>query len=324
MTEPRHQPVLLTETLDALQVRQDGRYLDATAGHGGHAEAIARRLGPGGFLLALDRDEEAVRFVRERLAAMGDRVRVCRSSFGRMTEQAQKAGLGSRSIDGILIDLGVGSHQLDDPERGFSFAADGPLDMRYDRTAGPTAAELVNTLDERELAALIRDLGEERYARRIARAIVARRRSAPFRRTEELAAVVSRACGGRRGARIHPATRTFQALRIATNGELDEVRQALPQALGLLRPGGRLAVITFQSIETRMWRQFVREQANPCVCPPDLGICACGRKPTLKLWRKKAIVPSADEVSRNPRARSAQLRVAVRLDDEPRGAAQTR
>jgi 16S rRNA (cytosine1402-N4)-methyltransferase len=305
----------LNESLDALQVHQDGRYLDATAGHGGHAEAVARGLGPGGLLLALDRDEEAVRFTRERLEVFGDQVRVCRSSFGRMTEQAHNAGLGPRSFDGILMDLGIGSHQLDDPDRGFSFAKDGPLDMRYNRASGRTAADLINTLDERDLAQLIRELGEERHARRIARAIVQRRASAPFRRTEELAAVVSKAAGGRRGAKIHPATRTFQALRIATNGELDEVRAALPQAVNLLRPGGRLAVITFQSIETRMWREFLREQMNPCVCPPDLGICACGLKPTLKLWRKKAIVPSAQEVNRNPRSRSAQLRVAVRLDD---------
>lgn len=314
MTDIRHQPVLLDEALAALRVHQDGRYLDATAGHGGHSEAIARQLTNGGFLLALDRDQEAVEVARERLAVFGSRVRVEMSSFGRMTEQARACGIDG-SFNGILMDLGVGSHQLDDPGRGFSIQHDGPLDMRYRRASGrPTAADLVNELSERELADLFFKLGDERRSRRIARAIVRRRLECPFTRTADLATVIEKAVGGRRGKRTHPATKAFQALRIETNDELGEVRKALPQAVSLLAPGGRLAILSFHSKEHRLVKLFMREQSDPCVCPPDLGTCVCERKPTLTLMQKKAVRPSAEEVNRNPRSRSAQLRVAIRTD----------
>jgi len=312
VAEPRHQPVLLKEAVDSLQVAQDGAYLDGTAGWGGHAAAIASQLGEGGFLLALDQDETAVAAVRERLAGHGPRVRVMRSKFGQMEAQAQHCGYAAGSFSGVLLDLGIGSHQLDDSERGFSFLHDGPLDMRFDRTADVSAADLVNAEAEAELTELLRSQGGEPRARRIARAIVRRRDERPFTRTTDLAEVVSRAVGGRRGAKKHPATRTFQALRMAVNHELDELRAALPAALRLLAPGGRLVVISFHSVEDSTVKRFMREAERPCVCPPDLGTCVCKRKPTLKLERRKAIKPSAEEVERNPRARSARMRVAVR------------
>jgi len=305
---------MLSETVEALVVAGEGRYLDATAGWGGHAEAIARRLGDSGRLLALDRDPAAVEAVCRRLAEFGERVQVLRSSYSRMAEQARALGWHHGSLRGIVMDLGVGSHQLDDPDRGFAFSHDGELDMRYHREQGPTAADLVNDLDERELADTLWRYGEERGARRVARAIVRRRRTTPFRRTSDLADVVSAALGGRRGRRTHPATRTFQALRIRVNGELDELRRALPQAVQLLAPGGRLAVLSFHSLEDRVVKNFLREQENPCTCPPDLGACVCRRMPTLKRMRKRAFKPSAEEVNLNPRARSALLRVAVRTE----------
>jgi len=306
---------MLEETMVALRVRPDGRYLDATAGWGGHAEAIAEQLGAAGSLLALDRDPVAVEAVRKRLSVYGERVRVLRSSYGAMLEQARKVGLGRGSFSGILMDLGVGSHQLDEPGRGFSFLKDGPLDMRYHPGGGPTAADLVNELGESELIDLFRRLGEEPKARRIARAIVRRRAEQPFARTLDIAEVISRAAGGRRGRRTHPATRAFQALRIAVNEELDVLQKALPQAVELLEPDGRLAVISFHSLEDRIVKHFLRKQDRPCDCPPDLGTCVCGQKPLLKLKRKRATMPSAEEVGCNPRARSARLRVAVRTEN---------
>jgi len=226
----------------------------------------------------------------------------------------------------VFLDLGVGSHQLDDPDRGFSFRTDGDLDMRYHRGSGVTASEIVNESEEGELADLLWRLGEERASRRVARAIVRRRGERPFERTVDLAEVVASAVAGRRarktrssrrsaGRRIHPATRTFQALRIAVNGELDELAGALPRCVRLLAPGGRLVVISFHSLEDRTVKRFMRDQANPCLCPPDLGTCACGRKPMLMLERKRAVMPSAEEVESNPRARSARMRVAVRTDE---------
>ena len=299
----------------ALQVRPDGQYLDATAGWGGHAEAIVGRLGAEGSLLALDRDPVAVEAVRKRLSVYGERVRVLRSSYGAMLEQTRKVGLDRGSFSGILMDLGVGSHQLDEPGRGFSFLKDGPLEMRYHRGAGESAADLVNELGEDELVDLFRRLGEEPKARRIARAIVRRRAEQPFARTLDLAEVVSRAVGGRRGRRIHPATRVFQALRIAVNSELEELKKALPQAVDLLAPGGHLAVMSFHSLEDRIVKHFLRKQERPCDCPPDLGTCVCGQKPLLKLKQRRATMPSAEEVGCNPRARSARLRVAARTEN---------
>jgi len=321
-----HQPVLVAEAVDALQVQPDGWYLDGTVGRAGHAVRIAERLGEGGFLLGLDRDPAAAEAAAARLTRFGERVGVARSSYSKMLEQAQQAGRGEARWQGVFLDLGVGSHQLDDPDRGFSFRTDGDLDMRYHRGSGVTASEIVNESEEGELADLLWRLGEERASRRVARAIVRRRGERPFERTVDLAEVVASAVAGRRarktrssrrsaGRRIHPATRTFQALRIAVNGELDELAGALPRCVRLLAPGGRLVVISFHSLEDRTVKRFMRDQANPCLCPPDLGTCACGRKPMLMLERKRAVMPSAEEVESNPRARSARMRVAVRTDE---------
>ncbi|WP_322815385.1 16S rRNA (cytosine(1402)-N(4))-methyltransferase RsmH [Chloroflexus sp.] len=295
----QHTPVLLTEVLTMLAPRPAGRYLDATVGGGGHALAVLQAAQPGGRLLGIDADPAALAATAARLQAAGltEQAVLCHGSFADLATLAATAGFSA--FDGILFDLGVSSYQLDTPERGFSFAADGPLDMRLDPTQGLTAADMVNRLSECELADIIFLYGEEHAARRIARAIVEHRRTQPFQRTAELAEVVVRAVGGRHG-RIHPATRTFQALRIAVNQELDRLRAALPQAVDLLAPGGRLAVISFHSLEDRIVKQFLRAEAS-------------GETPRLTIVTKKPIVPTAAEVANNPRARSAKLRVAARI-----------
>ncbi|MDW8403765.1 16S rRNA (cytosine(1402)-N(4))-methyltransferase RsmH [Chloroflexus sp.] len=295
----QHTPVLLAEVVAALAPRPGGRYLDATVGGGGHALAVLQAAQPGGMLLGIDADPDALAATAERLAEAGLRQQAVlrHGSFADLAALATEAGF--TAVDGILFDLGVSSYQLDTPERGFSFAADGPLDMRLDPTQGLTAADLVNRLSERELADILFQYGEEHAARRIARAIVERRRAQPFQRTADLAAVVARAVGGRHG-RIHPATRTFQALRIAVNQELDRLAAALPQAVALLAPGGRLAVISFHSLEDRIVKQFLRAEA-------------AGETPRLALITKKPVVASDAEVAANPRARSAKLRVAARV-----------
>ncbi len=295
----QHTPVLLAEVIAALAPRPGGRYLDATVGGGGHALAVLQAAQPGGVLLGIDADPAALAATAERLAEAGlsQQAVLRHGSFADLAALAAEAGFAA--VDGILFDLGVSSYQLDTPERGFSFAADGPLDMRLDPTQGPTAADLVNRLSERELAGIIFQYGEEHAARRIARAIVERRRSQPFQSTADLAAVVARAVGGRHG-RIHPATRTFQALRIAVNHELDRLAAALPQAVALLALGGKLAVISFHSLEDRIVKQFLRAEA-------------AGEAPRLAIITKKPVVASDTEVAANPRARSAKLRVAVRI-----------
>lgn len=295
----QHTPVLLAEVIAALAPRPGGRYLDATIGGGGHALAVLQAAQPGGVLLGIDADPAALAATAERLAEAGlsQQAVLRHGSFADLAALAAESGFAA--VDGILFDLGVSSYQLDTPERGFSFAADGPLDMRLDPTQGPTAADLVNRLSERELADIIFQYGEEHAARRIARAIVERRRSQPFQSTADLAAVVARAVGGRHG-RIHPATRTFQALRIAVNHELDRLAAALPQAVALLALGGKLAVISFHSLEDRIVKQFLRAEAT-------------GEAPRLAIITKKPVVASDTEVAANPRARSAKLRVAVRI-----------
>ncbi|WP_299755668.1 16S rRNA (cytosine(1402)-N(4))-methyltransferase RsmH [uncultured Chloroflexus sp.] len=295
----QHTPVLLAEVIAALAPRPGGCYLDATVGGGGHALAVLQAAQPGGMLLGIDADPAALAATAERLAEAGlsQQAVLRHGSFADLAALATEAGFAA--VDGILFDLGVSSYQLDTPERGFSFAADGPLDMRLDPTQGPTAADLVNRLSERELADIIFQYGEEHAARRVARAIVERRRSQPFRSTADLAAVVARAVGGRHG-RIHPATRTFQALRIAVNHELDQLAAALPQAVALLTLGGKLAVISFHSLEDRIVKQFLRAEA-------------AGEAPRLAIITKKPVVASDAEVAANPRARSAKLRVAVRI-----------
>ncbi len=298
-----------------LQPRSGGRYVDCTVGAGGHAEALLEASAPDGRLLGLDVDPDALRLAQQRLQRFGERVRLERRNYRELA--AVLAATRFAPVDGILFDLGVSSMQLERAERGFSFRVEGPLDMRMDPSLRVTAADLVNTLPERELAELIATYGEERWARRIARAIVARRRSRPFRTTTDLADTIAAAVGaGQRGRgreRIHPATRTFQALRIAVNDELGGLRQALPAAVDALTPGGRVAVITFHSLEDRIVKDFFRREAGRCVCPPDFPVCRCGARARLRILTAKPVVPTAAEISANPRSRSAKLRVAEKL-----------
>lgn len=303
---PQHEPVLYQEVLATLAPRAGGRYLDGTLGLGGHAWGLLTASSPDGTLLALDQDPTAIGFARRRLAPFGDRVTIVRANFVEMAAVA--AGRGP--FDGILLDVGLSSLQLADEARGFSFHADSPLDMRMDPDGPQRAADLVNTLDERSLADLIYRYGDERRSRRIARAIVSRR---PFSSARELGETIAAAVGRGRKDRIHPATRTFQALRIAVNDELGVLERVLPDALSLLRPGGRLAVISFHSLEDRIVKNHFRNEATDCLCPPKLLTCVCGHQATVVLVTRKPIRPGEDEIRRNPRARSARLRVAERL-----------
>jgi 16S rRNA (cytosine1402-N4)-methyltransferase len=305
----QHIPVLLAEVLAALAPRPGGRYIDGTLGGGGHALAILLAAQPDGRLLGIDADPVALQAARARLLRAGfttNHFTLHHGAFADLSEIAQQYALDE--VDGIMLDLGVSSYQLDTPARGFSFAHDGPLDMRLDPTRGPSAADLVNELEETALADLIYRYGEERGSRRIARQIVAQRRQAPLTSTAELAALVARAIGRGGRDRIHPATRTFQALRIAVNGELDQLEAALPQAVALLRPGGRLAVISFHSLEDRIVKQFFRAESG-------YGGSANQRIPQLQIITRKPIEAGPAELARNPRARSAKLRVAERIAD---------
>ncbi len=308
MSLPLHTPVLLDEAIAGLQVRPGGCFIDCTVGTGGHAEAILDRILPSGKLLGIDADPEAIRVSRDRLNRYGEAVVLVNDSFGNLEAICRRYQF--HPVDGILFDLGVSSLQLDTAERGFSFQHDAPLDMRFAPTQGLTASDIVNTFSEQQLARLIHEYGEERHSRRIARYIVQNR---PVATTLELARLVEQALRSRR-ARIHPATRTFMALRIAANNELQNLEPALIQATNLLRPGGRLAVISYHSLEDRITKQFMRRAASDCLCPPGTVMCRCGHVPTLKLISRKVIKPTSLEIESNPRSRSAKLRIAERLN----------
>ena len=306
-----HIPVLLHEVLAGLAVAPGGRYLDGTVGGGGHAAAILEASAPDGHLLGLDRDPEAVARAAARLAPFGSRVRLEHASYTRLLEVAESAGW--LPLDGVLLDLGFSSWQIDDPARGFSFRLEGLLDMRFDQqSAEPSAADLVNTLDVTALADVLYHYGEERRSRRIARAIVAAR---PIHTTGRLAEVVLEAVGRRRDEALHPATKTFQALRIAVNRELEAVEQVLPRAISALRPGGRLAVISFHSLEDRRVKQHFRRESRACVCPPEIPICVCQHKPVVRQLHRKPVSPSEAELRANPRSRSARLRIVEKLSE---------
>jgi 16S rRNA (cytosine1402-N4)-methyltransferase len=303
-----HQPVLLGEIIDALSPKSGGIYLDGTVGAGGHSAAILKASSPKGRLLGLDVDPNALTLAEQALAPFNNRFQLIKANFGEMEIITRQAGFFP--CDGILLDLGVSSIQLDQSDRGFSFRSDGPLDMRMDPELPENAADLVNNLPAEELADIIYRFGEERRSRVIARAIL---RARPIFSTAELAEVVSKAYGGRRGARIHPATRTFQALRIAVNQELDMLLVALPQALRLLAPGGRLAVISFHSLEDRIVKEFFKKEATDCLCPPEQPVCTCHHRASIRIMTKKPIEPTQAEIDGNPRARSAKLRAAEYL-----------
>jgi 16S rRNA (cytosine1402-N4)-methyltransferase len=304
-----HIPVLLDEVLKGLNLQPGQHYIDGTLGAGGHAEAILQAIAPDGQVLGLDADPVALNSARQRLAPYNDRVHLVNANFSQLTTIAHSYDFVP--VHGILLDLGLSSMQLGDAERGFSFQNEGPLDMRYDPSGPITAADLVNSLSQSELADLLYRFGEERRSRRIARAIVAAR---PVNSTRELAELVARAVGGRRGARIHPATRTFQALRIAVNDELETLSSALSDGITILAPGGRLAVISFHSLEDRIVKNFFLQESKDCICPPEQLTCTCGHRATLRIITRKPITASNGEINANPRSRSAKLRVAERTE----------
>jgi 16S rRNA (cytosine1402-N4)-methyltransferase len=302
-----HHPVLYNEIIHALQPTGGGFYVDGTLGAGGHAWGILDASGPDGHLLGLDVDPQALELARERLAPFGSRAILVQASYVTLSEQL--AALDWGTVDGILLDLGVSSMQLDTPQRGFSFLADAPLDMRFDPTNPVRAADLVNTLPEAELANLLFTYGEEQRSRQIARAIVNAR---PLYTTAQLADVVAGAARkrGAPGTRIHPATLTFQALRIAVNRELEALETVLPQAVEALAPFGKLAVISFHSLEDRIVKTFFRRESKDCLCPPRQPVCTCGHQATIIELTRRPIRPQAAEMQKNTRSRSARLRVA--------------
>ncbi len=310
-TETDHVPVLGDEVLAALDPRPGDTMVDCTFGSGGHSELIVGRLRGEGKLIAIDRDPTIAPYFERLRRSTAVKARLLHGEFSQVL--AQLAG-NSVKADGILLDLGVSSMQLDRPERGFSYAADAPLDMRMDPSAELTAADVVNDTNEFELAGIFRRYGEERYARQIARAIVRRRAQQPFGRTADLVETIKAAIPApARFGEGHPAKRVFQALRIEVNDELGALERALPAALEMLRPHGRLAVISFHSLEDRIVKRFLRDEEHGCTCPPDFPVCACGASPTLRAIPRRAIRPSAAEIARNPRSQSARLRVAVKL-----------
>lgn len=299
-----HEPVMLEECISALQVQRGGRYIDCTVGGGGHAAAILEESSPGGRLIGIDADPHAIRVARGKLKPYGKDAILVNENFKYLENICTRHGFSP--VNGVLFDLGMSSLQLEEAGRGFSFRQDSPLDMRFSDRQDLTAADIVNTYPEVELAQLLHRYGEEQRNRQIARCIVERR---PLETTQELARVVEQAVGGTRG-RIHPATKTFQALRIAVNHELENLELALEQAVNLLGNGGRIVVISFHSLEDRLVKGFFRREAQWCICPPGMPACICGHTPRLKVLSKKVFRPSPVEVQTNPRSRSARMRVA--------------
>lgn len=306
MSTVSHIPVLREETIEALAVQPGGRYIDCTVGTGGHAAAILAHSSPGGQLLGIDADPEAIKAAQARLEPYNGSCLLVNDNFVNLEAICLKFDFFP--VHGILFDLGLSSLQLDSSERGFSFQQEGPLDMRFNPSQKITAADIINTYPESELAQLIWSYGEEVYSRRIAHYIVKER---PIKTTSHLAQVIEQAAGGRRG-KIHPATKTFQALRIAVNQELDNLKSALKQAVNMLGFEGRLVVISYHSLEDRIVKQLMQQESKDCICPPEIPACVCGHTASLRLVNKKIITPSDEEIETNPRSRSAKLRVAER------------
>jgi 16S rRNA (cytosine1402-N4)-methyltransferase len=306
-----HMPVLADEVRQLLGVQPGNTVVDATFGSGGHAALLASDLEHCGRLIAIDRDPASRAYFERFRRRNGIQARFLRGEFATVLGQLAANGV---QADAILLDLGVSSMQLDQPERGFSYAVDAPLDMRMDPSSEPTAADIVNETPERELQTIFRRYGEERYARQIARAIARRRRAEPFTRTAELVETIKGAIPTpARFGDGHPARRVFQALRIAVNDELGQLEEALPAAVEMLRPEGRLAVISFHSLEDRIVKHYLRQQARGCTCPPDFPVCTCGRDPIVRVLTRRAVRPSAREIAYNPRSASARLRVAEKV-----------
>ena len=303
-----HYSVLLNECIDGLDIDPNGIYVDGTAGGGGHSFAIASRLS-GGRLIAIDQDEAAIAAASARLAPLGDRATVVRNNFCHVADVCRE--LGIEQIDGLLLDLGVSSYQLDTPERGFSYNADAPLDMRMDKRGSLTAYNVVNEYSENDLKRIIYDYGEERFAPRIASAICRARADKPIETTKELSDIIKSAIpAANRADGPHPAKRTFQAIRIEVNAELDAITPTIKAAAANLVSTGRIAIISFHSLEDRIVKQTYKELSRGCICPNDFPVCVCGNKPSIKEVTKKPILPSEEELTVNPRARSAKLRVA--------------
>ena len=307
-----HRSVLLDECIENLNIKPDGIYVDGTAGGGGHSLEIVKRLTAGGRLIAIDRDDAAISAATQRLADYLDRVTFVRNNFSSAAEVCRE--LGIEKIDGILLDLGVSSYQLDTAERGFTHNADAPLDMRMDRRGELDAYTVVNTYTYEELRRVIWEYGEDRFAPKIASAIVRRREKAPIETTGELVDIIKSAIppAAREGGH-HPAKRTFQAIRIEVNGELDAIEPAIRNANAIMNEGGRIVIITFHSLEDRIVKQTYADMASGCTCPRTLPVCVCGKKPEVKVITKKPILPSERELEENPRSRSAKLRVAEKL-----------
>lgn len=309
--EFKHKSVLLEETIEGLRVKPDGIYVDGTLGGAGHASEVCRRLSAKGRFIGIDQDQDAIVAASERLAAYGDKVTIIRSNYCYMANELKN--LGIHQADGILLDLGVSSYQLDNEERGFTYRVDAPLDMRMDQRQSRTAADIINGYDEKELYRIIRDYGEDKFAKNIARHIVAARQEKPVETTGELTEIIRRAIPMKiQASGGHPAKRTFQAVRIELNRELDVLRNSLDGMIDMLGDGGRLCVITFHSLEDRIVKTIFRKNENPCTCPPDFPVCICGKKSKGKVITRKPILPGAEELEENSRAKSAKLRIFER------------
>ena len=306
-----HESVMRNEVLHYLNVHMEGVIVDGTLGDGGHTEFILKNTAPEIRVLAIDRDSSAIERASERLSPFRDRVTLAHGNLGDIKELAAENGV--TSVVGVLMDLGVSSPQLDTAGRGFSIQHDGPLDMRMDSSQKTSAADLLIKLSDAELASIIKDYGEERYAKRVVRAIRREQEERPVTTTGQLSRIVARVVKSSRHSRIHPATRTFQALRIAVNDELEQLKTALAGMMGLLHSTARVAVISFHSLEDRIVKTFFRDEEKGCSCPPKIPICVCGRMPALKILTRKPLMPSEEEVAQNPRSCSAKLRVAERI-----------
>ena len=313
--EFKHIPIMLDEVIEGLDIKPDGIYVDGTLGGGGHSYEIAKRLVSGGRLIGIDQDEAAIKAAGARLSGFGDRVTIVRSNYAQMVSVLQS--LGIEQVDGILLDLGVSSHQLDNAERGFSYMEDAPLDMRMDRRQEKTAGDIVNFYSQAELTRIIRDYGEDKFAAKIAAKIIGFRENKPVETTGELAEIIKsaipmkyRLTGG------HPAKRTFQAIRIELNRELEILEESIEGMLDILSDRGRMAVITFHSLEDRIVKSAFKKAESPCTCPPDFPICVCGKKSKGFVASRKPLIPSDEEMERNPRAKSSKLRIFVRKREE--------
>ena len=310
--EFKHKSVLLEETIEGLDIKPDGIYVDGTLGGAGHAGEVCRKLSAKGRFIGIDQDQDAIVAASERLSAYGDRVQIIRSNYCYMANELKN--LGIQKVDGIVLDLGVSSYQLDNEERGFTYRVDAPLDMRMDQRQSRTAADIVNGYDERELYRIIRDYGEDKFAKNIAKHIVAARQVKPITTTGELTEIIRESIPMKMQVKSgHPAKRTFQAIRIELNRELDVLRDSLDGMIDILDDGGRLCIITFHSLEDRIVKTIFRKNENPCTCPSDFPVCVCGKKSKGKVITRKPILPGETEMEENPRSKSAKLRIFERV-----------